>query len=93
MAARKKVWYRAGRKYFDDLDDARAYALGMRNAYEVPITRDGKFIGDVDVFSKEWITYKSNVNVSHNGMRYAVYKTVDKKYRLNPNGSTNGRTR
>ncbi len=86
MAYRKKTSYQAGQRYFGSLDDARAYALTIKNAYKVPISRNGGYIGDVDVGLRRWVTYRKHVG-------YRAYKVVDKEYRLNADGTTNGRIR
>lgn len=92
MAARKKTSYQAGQRYFGSLDEARAYALTIRNAYKVPISRNGVHAGDVDVGLRRWMIY-SKPKVAHNGNGYTVYRAVAKEYRLNTDGTTNGRTR
>lgn len=89
MAYKKKTWYNAGQEYFDTLDEARKYALKI-GTFKIGISRNGVHIGDVDCFRKEWITYSGKPRVGHNGTRYVVYLSENKRYRLNPDGSTNG---
>lgn len=91
--------YHAGGRYFDNLDDARRYAMSLKSN-EVRISRNGSYIGKVEKGYRSgvynWTTEKIRADYRASGMEgygFTITPIQSVTYALNKNGSVKSGTK